>query len=264
MIERLVPRLFQRHSENQSGSPSTAQILARQTSFKWKGSQEWGGYSWEELCQLVGYIATFIGIPPHRAGMISTIFADHFDKQGLDGGASAYCVSSHLRLSTEFTDFLIVLNRSLELVKYCVERDLQNNYGQDRLETLGVYSDTPDAKPIVCHFESVQEAIIWSITEELKHAQIFLTAKTYRKYQSWSGRFLQIMKAKGKRASHSYDTDLSEIAANRVVLRVLAKLTTGKRRTYFRELYQESLSSGHIVMKCIYEPAYIKTGFSPK
>lgn len=263
MIEKLTSLLAR--PERQPRTRSTAEILARRTSFKWKGKhQEWGGFSKNDLKQLVGHIATFIGIPPHQAEKILIVFADHFDKQRTDGGASAYCDSSYLKSNTLFTDFLIVFNRSLELAKYCLERDSQINYDQDRIESLGVYEDDPDAEPISCRFENAQEAIIWMIAEELKHAQIFLIAKTYQKYEGWSDRFLEIMRAKGKGASHLYDTDLTEIAANRIVLRVLAKLTTGKRQAYFRELYEESLASGHIVIGYIYEPTFVKTGFSPK
>lgn len=263
MVEKLTSLLFRRYPE-QPHLRTTAEIIAERTSFKWRGKQEWGGLRKEELRQLVSHIATYIGIPSHQADMISILFADHFDKQGKDGGAPAYCDSSYLKSNTLFTDFLIVFNRSLELVKYCSERDSQINYDKDKLEALGVYEGTPDAEPIVCQFENPQEAIIWVITEELKHAQIFLTAKTYQKYQGWSDRFLEIMRAKGKGAKHLYDTDLTEIAANRVVLRVLVKLTTGDRKAYFRQLYQQSLASGHIVMSYIYEPTYIRTGFSPK
>lgn len=264
MVEKLTSLLSRRHPESRPSLPSTAEILARRTSFKWKGKQEWAGFSRNDLKQLVGIIATLIGIPPHQAEKISVIFADHFDKKGSDGGASAYCDGIYLKSNTLFTECLVVFNRSLELANYCLERDRVTNEDQSRLQSLGVYGDTPDAKPIICQFENEEEAIIWMIAEELKHAHVNFIAKTYKNFEHWASRYLQIMRSKGRNTNHLYDTDLTEITANRTVLRILAKLSTGERRAYFRQLYQESLERGHIVISFLYEPVFISTGFSPK
>lgn len=252
--------------EKESANHLAQQILADHTSFRWEGGQDWVGCNQDDLRVLVGIIASSIGITPPQAERISLVFSDHLPAENSDNGGHtslACCVGIYNGQTTRFLGCYVVINRSLELARYCLKRNRKTNRNQKKLQSLGVYGSSPDTEPIYCEFENALEAVIWLIAEELKHAQIYLLAQTNNRYKSWSRRHLEIMKSKGIKTGNLYTTDLSEIATCRTVLRILAMLSNEERRQYFRDLYGKSLVTGQIVIHVLYEPALIKTGYSP-
>jgi len=252
-------------TEKEKGTP---EVLAGRTIFHWEGKQEWKGYDQDDLRRLVGIITTLIGIPPHQAEKISVVFGDHLIVQYSDGSTHlnhACCVGIFDPPDPTFLECLVVINRSLELARHCLKENQKKRANNiEKLQSLGVYDHARSAPPIYAVMKNPREAIIWLITEELMHARIYLTAQTNEVYENWLARYTQIMKSKGLKANHPFDIHLSEIAACRNVLRVLAILSEGKRSDYFRELYEKSLSTGQIVIRNHYEPNFVKTGFSEK
>lgn len=238
----------------------TAEVLKKNISFYWIEPQEWAGLTKEDLTELVVHIAAFIGITPQKADKIAAFFADQYRLPHREVPDGALC--QPYSVDGRFINIIIVLNRSFEVsLADMLDTRSHEEKEQSHLKGNGLFDSSSGNDNFVCNL-TPQESIIWKITEELKHAHVFLTAGSSLAYSSWTNRYLEILKKKNSRLGNVYDLDINEVAANRVVLRVLSCLADSEsRRAYFRECYLESLRSRRIFFLSCTDAAFIYTNY---
>lgn len=240
-------------------SEKTAEVLRKNIKFKWKGTQEWAGLTKADLVELTVQIAVFIGITPEQAKKITVIFGDHYKSRLDDSPYSAVCQSYHR--DGVYSKVMVVLNRSLEVLQERITITKENREKEVvHLDSLGLYDSESDDLDRFCEL-TPPESVVWSITEELKHAQVDLMAGSPRRVDAWSKRYLEMLKKRGLKLKETYDTDLQEVVANRLVLRVLTHLGEEDAKEYFRDRYLRSLQSRRVYFASFTKRAFTQTGY---
>ncbi len=231
-----------------------AMTLARNTMFLWEcPQQDWVGMNRRDLMILTTTVGMLLGIRQNEAERMGVIFGDHITVPS-PGGCQTRIAFCKMNFSDDNrVDWCgVVLNRSYELASHFLHGE----------EAKG------KSENIRCVFEEPYEVIVWFLSEELKHAQIWCVADNVETEQKWQRRYEEIIKKKGRIFDEgSYDRDVQEITVSRVALRVLKSLVP-KRADYYQKLYDRSLREGRRVAPCmgkkVMAETFIMTGFDPK
>jgi len=233
----------------------TRKILKKNTEFRWnKKPKTFGGFDAKSLKELVATTGELIGIKPEQASKIRVIFGDQVHVDLPEGGTfinHAYCGTVY-NDSGEAEKCFVVVNRSHELAL----AESTTNTGEDNDDKVS------------CRFEHPWENVVWLVAEELKHAHINLVARNESKIESWQENYKDVLQKKGKKITTEYSSDLEEVTASRVALKVLEKLASKdypERATYFRKLYQMSLEKSTNVtpnISNVVDDVYVITGYS--
>lgn len=237
----------------------TERIIRKRIEFKWKGDQTWLGLTKEDLTELTIQIAVFIGITPDQARKIRIIFGDHYQVSERSEPLSGVCRSVYYVNRWKYTSHTVVINRSLEVALSNIQMyNAEKAEDDQKIQNLGLLGTSSELCDLL--LEGIEEPIS-TIAEELSHAHVKALAGSKIVLEIWRSRYIEILKTKGLITDELYDTDLLEIAAHRVKLRVLTYFSEGERREYFRKLYHESLFQNRIHPSVIYESSFIPTGF---
>lgn len=229
-----------------SKNPQTREavgILEENVEFRWDHPQDhWGGLNRNQLIVLVGQIGEMLNFRINQTEMIRVFFGDHIIIEKRDGSEhiNTGCCLVDFDKNEQLKNCRVILNRSREIADHATS---QAQKKREKVKT----------KEIKCVFQSPKENIIWLLTEELSHAQIWLKAGTKGKEAQWQLRYKRILKKKG-REFDDYSEDLQEVTVSRRALRILSKLAP-ERSEYFDELYEESFGK-------VIDQTYIKTGFN--
>lgn len=242
--------------------------LAKRTEVCWgENGQTFANLSSQEVVALTGDIANLIGIRSSHIEKIRIIFGDHYYLDFPDGTKHtnlAFCAGAVDPTSGEYTECIVVINRSLELAQYSLKNGAtRNKHLRKRFKKFDVIDDSTPDDPILCHFSSPKEMVIWLIAEELKHAHVNLVAKSSEKSKQWNNNYANFLRKRGFKTSELYSVNLDEITASRSALRILEYFSEGDRKIYFRELYLQSLRLRRCVQPVFLRSAFTPTGFKP-
>ncbi|MBI1872069.1 hypothetical protein HYS10_01480 [Candidatus Collierbacteria bacterium] len=250
---------MERVTDRDSSLAEAAQILLRRTKFRWnpKHGDHWGGHRPAEIMSLTATISRLIGITPDQAKNIEVIFADHqavgtpfINRQA----TLAVCIARSHLLSSRIAKITVIINRSLEVV---IEGKPENTPSWNRYESHPVIDTNQSQDPICCELISAWENIIATVGEELKHAQTYLLAGSFDKSNYWEDRYIKILLAKSAKVGGVYSADIHEIAASRVVCRILETLATHEeRKKFFRSCYEQSLKERNYICFPTYDPLF--------
>jgi hypothetical protein len=222
--------------------------------------QEWANFSYDDLVELLDEIITMLDIKPEHRERITVLFGDHIETLFKNGNThinSAYCLTD-----SDDNDHIlgcrVVLNRSRELATYMIAKNNEMKSKEKR-----------ETEEINCILEEPWELIVWLMAEECDHAKLELLAGSKKQMALWQKRYETYRGKKHFQSSRSYDDQLSELTASRIVMRVLKRIAQKKnpsRIPYYQKLYKLSLETGKsisLIVGNVVDSAYVDTGFVP-
>lgn len=254
---------MEREKERDASLAEASQILLKRTKFHWnpRYGDHWGGYRPRGIMPLIAGISRFIGITPAQAGKIEIVFADN-QKSGIPFVNRemfiARCQTKTRLLSSKISGAVVIINRLWEAVE---GTDLKNSEPWEKYSSHEIIDTTQPKDPICCEVVTAWENITATTAEELKHAQIYLLAGSTEKADRWEERYVRILTNKGVKVGDVYSADIHEVAASRVVCRILESLATDEeRRIFFRKCYEQSLREMSVIYFPVRDPSfYVQT-----
>jgi hypothetical protein len=206
-----------------------------------------GGFSSQEIISLIEAVARELGITPEQARKIQVHLDDHFgirlDRKNIHR-SSSFCMAK-TNLFDRFKRCDVVFNRSREVFE-----SEYLDFADDDFDLKPAETEAPG--PLRAPLLTPREIITWTIVEELNHAQVYLRARTGKRFEQWQQKYSQYLVNRGQTPDGTYNFDLLEVTAGRHALRILEKkaLQEGQkgRAMFFRNRYNASLRQRRAVI----------------
>lgn len=224
--------------------------------FDWRRDlpQTWGGFSQSELSELTCTMATDVGIQPEQFPLLKVFFADNMGLYDMNLGQMTFRPASHYRnyfSGGEIRGSYVVLNRSIEVFR-------QADHAQrGTIERAGV----------MCRLQSIYEAIITMLGEELSHAKQTLDDGHRAATAARQFREKRLLESLAHLRLDPYTSSPSEFTASSTAVEVLKKYVNPTRAAELTAIQETALQRiSRIDFGVTAELAnnlFIPTGWSP-